>query len=229
MKKEFVKYKDLKNIKNIDINFQKEKLIALPRTGNKTIGKYLTGLNELDLSDKIMVRKSVKDKLNLADSKLKEINSNYQLIVSYGYRALSKQKKYFKQELEKVKDEFINKDELYEYVHEKIAVPEVAGHPTGGAVDIIIYDRKNKQELDFGSKLHDFSSDICYTFNENISMEAKNNRMLLRKIMLSVGFAPYDGEWWHFSYGDKEWAFYYKKEKYLYDVKDEKEVYKNEV
>lgn len=229
MKKEFVKYKDLKNINNIDNNFQKEKLIALPRIGNKIIGKYLTSLNELDLSNKIMVRKSVKDKLDLADSKLKEINSNYQLIVSYGYRALSKQQKYFKEELEKVKDKFINKDELYEYVHEKIAVPEVAGHPTGGAVDIIIYDRKNKRELDFGSKLHDFSSDICYTFNENISMEAKNNRMLLRKIMLSVGFAPYDGEWWHFSYGDKEWAFYYKKEKYLYDVKDEKEVYKNEV
>ena len=229
MKKEFVKYKDLKNINNIDNNFQKEKMVALPHIGNKVIGKYLTSLNELDLSDKIMIRKSVKDKLNLADTKLKEINSNYQLIVSYGYRALSKQKKYFKQELEKVKDEFINKDELYEYVHEKIAVPEVAGHPTGGAVDIIIYDRKNKQELDFGSKLHDFSSDICYTFNKNISMEAKNNRMLLRKIMLSVGFAPYDGEWWHFSYGDKEWAFYYKKEKYLYDVKDEKEVYKNEV
>ena len=229
MKKEFVKYKDLKNINNIDNNFQKEKMVALPHIGNKVIGKYLTSLNELDLSDKIMVRKSVKDKLNLADSKLKEINSNYQLIVSYGYRALSKQKKYFEEELEKIKDEFINKDELYEYVHEKIAVPEVAGHPTGGAVDIIIYDRKNKQELDFGSKLHDFSSDICYTFNENISMEAKNNRMLLRKIMLSVGFAPYDGEWWHFSYGDKEWAFYYKKEKYLYDVKDEKEVYKNEV
>lgn len=229
MKKEFVKYKDLKNINNIDNNFQKEKMVALPHMGNKVIGKYLTSLNELDLSDEIMIRKSVKDKLNLADTKLKEINSNYQLIVSYGYRALSKQKKYFKQELEKVKDEFINKDELYEYIHEKIAVPEVAGHPTGGAVDIIIYDRKNKKELDFGSKLHDFSSDICYTFNENISMKAKNNRMLLRKIMLSVGFAPYDGEWWHFSYGDKEWAFYYKKEKYLYDVKDEKEVYKNEV
>lgn len=31
--------------------------------------------------------------------------------------------------------------------------------------------------------------------------------MLLRDCMLRVGFAPFDGEYWHFSYGDREWAF----------------------
>ena len=41
--------------------------------------------------------------------------------------------------------------------------------------------------------------------------------MLLRKIMMQVGFAPYDAEWWHFSYGDREWAFYCKKPYALYD------------
>ena len=35
--------------------------------------------------------------------------------------------------------------------------------------------------------------------------------------MLEEGFAPYDGEWWHFSFGDKEWAFYYKKDKALFN------------
>lgn len=96
-------------------------------------------------------------------------------------------------------------------MHEKIAVPEVACHPTGGAVDVTIYDIENQKELDFGSKIHDFSSDICYTFYKNISDDEKENRMLLRRLMLNEGFAPYDGEWWHFSYGDREWAFYYKK------------------
>lgn len=111
-------------------------------------------------------------------------------------------------------------------MHEKIAVPEVAGHPTGGAVDVTIYDMENQKELDFGSKIHDFSSDVCYTFYKNISDDEKENRMLLRHLMLNEGFAPYDGEWWHFSYGDREWAFYYKKGEYLYNVIDEKSVYK---
>ena len=51
--------------------------------------------------------------------------------------------------------------------------------------------------------------------------------VILRKIMLEVGFAPYDGEWWHFSYGDREWAYYYKKYKYLYPQVDKDIVYKD--
>jgi hypothetical protein len=43
------------------------------------------------------------------------------------------------------------------------------------------------------------------------------NRKMLRDAMMAEGFAPYDGEWWHFCYGDKEWAFYYKKDKALYN------------
>ncbi len=226
MNEQFVKYKDLKTINKISDKYANEELIGLPNTGNTLIGKYLTNLNELEFSDKVMIRKSLKEKLENVDKELKKINKNYQLIVAYGYRALSKQKKYFNEEIKKAEKLFSNKDELYEYVHEKIAVPEVAGHPTGGAVDVTIYDMENQKELDFGSKIHDFSSDVCYTFYKNISDDEKENRMLLRHLMLNEGFAPYDGEWWHFSYGDREWAFYYKKGEYLYNVIDEKSVYK---
>ena len=226
MNEQFVKYKDLKTINKISDKYADEELIGLPNTGNTLIGKYLTNLNELEFSDKVMIRKSLKEKLENVDKELKKINKNYQLIVAYGYRALSKQKKYFNEEIKKAEKLFSNKDELYEYVHEKIAVPEVACHPTGGAVDVTIYDMENQKELDFGSKIHDFSSNICYTFYKNINDDEKENRMLLRRLMLNEGFAPYDGEWWHFSYGDREWAFYYKKGEYLYNVIDEKSVYK---
>jgi len=30
--------------------------------------------------------------------------------------------------------------------------------------------------------------------------------MHLREAMVRAGFAPFNGEWWHFSYGDPEWA-----------------------
>jgi D-alanyl-D-alanine dipeptidase len=95
----------------------------------------------------------------------------------------------------------------------------VSGHPTGGAVDIILVD-KQKSDLDFGSSLYDLSSPLCHYFALGITKVAKQNRQLLRTIMMSVGFAPFDGEWWHFSYGDKEWAYYYKKPYAIYDQVD---------
>jgi len=42
-----------------------------------------------------------------------------------------------------------------------------------------------------------------------ISKDAWHNRQILRLWMMTAGFVPYDGEWWHFSYGDREWAKYY--------------------
>jgi D-alanyl-D-alanine dipeptidase len=35
--------------------------------------------------------------------------------------------------------------------------------------------------------------------------------------MMQEGFAPFDGEYWHFSYGDKERAYYYCKPYAMYN------------
>ena len=94
-------------------------------------------------------------------------------------------------------------------------MPEVAGHPTGGAVDIRIIDANGKP-LDMGTDIHDFVKN-SYVHTPFISKEAWHNRQLLRLCMLTAGFAPYDGEWWHFSYGDREWARYYGKLDAIYD------------
>ena len=73
------------------------------------------------------------------------------------------------------------------------------------------------QTINFGSKQYDYSTKKCYFFAQSISQNAKENRLLLRNIMIEAGFAPFDGEWWHFSYGDREWAYYYKKMKAIYN------------
>jgi D-alanyl-D-alanine dipeptidase len=112
---------------------------------------------------------------------------------------------------------FKEPESLYEEVHRYIAVPSVAGHPTGGAIDVLLVDLNKKLFLDFGSKIYDFSEKKCYIFNPRITSTGKKNRLLLREIMLRNKFAPFDGEWWHFSYGDKEWAFYYKKNNAIYN------------
>ena len=89
----------------------------------------------------------------------------------------------------------------------RVAEPTVAGHPTGGAVDAIIYDKRK-----------------LWTYSPEINPEHLKNRLLLRKIMQNAGFAPYDAEWWHFSYGDKTWAAHYSKSECLYTQKALEEI-----
>ena len=213
----FVKYEDLLTIEKYDPETDKEEFTLLPLEDKYVIGKYQERRNMLEYGHQIAVRKSVYEKLVKVSKDLKEINKNYKIIVVYGFRDMKKQEKYFNEILEEVKDKFTDEIEMYEYIHEKIAVPIVSGHPTGGAVDAAIYDDEQNKILDFGSEILDYSTTMCYYETDNISEEAKNNRKLLRNMMMSEGFAPYDGEWWHFSYGDKEWAFYYDKEKSLYN------------
>jgi len=132
---------------------------------------------------------------------------------------------HFNEIYNEVKNNFENEIEMLEYINKKIAVSEVAGHPTGGAVDIAIFDEEKNIIIDFGSKILDCDDEKCYYNSDEISDTAKENRKLLREVMTNEGFAPFNGEWWHFSYGDKEWAFYYGKEKALYNQIGAIEVY----
>lgn len=217
MNNNFVKYRDLLTINSYDEETNKEEFVLLPLQDEYVIGEYKNIRNMREYGDRIPVRKTVYEMLIKVAKRLKMINPNYKLIVSYGYRDLKKQREYFNEIVKKVENKFKNKIDMYEYIHEKIAVPEVAGHPTGGAVDVEIYDEIERKALDFGTEILDYSTTKCYYYSNKINKIVINNRKMLRKAMLEEGFAPYDGEWWHFSYGDKEWAYYYKKEKALYN------------
>lgn len=196
-----VKYKDLIAIKNIEND---EPFIVI----NK----------EILTKGKIKVRKEAFNKLVKAQKILSVKNSLFSLQVTYGYRSLIIQKKMFVKVLRNISKKFFeDPSELYEEVHRYVAVPNVAGHPTGGAVDIIIVNKQTDKSIDFGSKQYDFSNKDCYVFAPGISKRGQKNRQLLRDVMLAAGFAPFDGEWWHFSYGDREWAYYYKKKNAIYD------------
>ena len=211
----FVKYKDLLTIEEYDEETNKEKFVLLPLEDDYVIGKHQKRINMIEYGNQIAVRKSVYERLIKAAKNLKNINNDF------------KQEQYFNEIFEEVKDKFEDEMEMYEYIHEKIAVPIVSGHPTGGAVDVAIYDAKKDEIIDFGSEIVDYSTTMCYYQNENLSEKAKSNRKLLRKMMMKEGFAPYDGEWWHFSYGDKEWAFYYNKKKALYNQVEANRVFDN--
>jgi D-alanyl-D-alanine dipeptidase len=165
--------------------------------------------------DRVYVRERVLERLGRAADLLAKAGSDpkLELEVVYGYRSLEVQRQLFAAAESKLAGRFSGA-ELKIAAHRLIAVPEVAGHPTGGAVDVQIL--QGGRALDFGTDIWSFEPD-SFTYSPYISPEAAANRELLRHVMTSVGFAPFDGEWWHFSYGDKEWAKYYSYSTALYD------------
>ena len=177
---------------------------------NPDMQKY-TGQN-------IWVRKSVASKLEEASGKLSKLFPNFQFKVVFGFRHPEVQKFYFERRKKMLRqnDASLSEEELEELADTMSANPKVAGHPTGGAVDITITTQDT--DLDMGTRISDFTdTEKIKTFSNSISEIQKENRKLLHDIMTSVGFAPYYGEWWHFSYGDKEWAFFYNQSCAIYD------------
>ena len=73
-----------------------------------------------------------------------------------------------------------------------------SGHSRGSTVDITLVNFKTNKELDMGST-YDFFGIQSHPFFKGISKKQRENRMLLRKVMLKNGFKPYENEWWHFT------------------------------
>lgn len=222
----FVQCIDLLSVKEYNEETDKEGFHVIPSAGDGVIGRYYS-LKDMEIdTPNIIVRKSVYSKLCAADRALKRKRGyeNCQIIVTYGYRRPEIQKEFYDATYEKKRNEnpLLSEEKLREAVHREIAFPEVAGHPTGGAVDVILFDYKNGKFLDFGTEICQFDSKNIYYGANDISDKARRNRRTLRTIMCQQGFAPYDGEWWHFCYGDREWAYYTYRRKYRQGVKIEK-------
>ncbi len=87
-------------------------------------------------------------------------------------------------------------------------------HSTGGAIDLTLY-HVNGNEIDMGGNIDEISEISSPTYYENeVVLNTfprarlfNERRMLLAKVMTSVGFVQHPNEWWHFSYGDQLWAW----------------------
>ncbi|WP_035672856.1 M15 family metallopeptidase [Flavobacterium sp. 83] len=85
-----------------------------------------------------------------------------------------------------------------------VSNPEYVANPTkgsihnrGGAVDITLVDRDEK-ELDMGTSFDYFGIEASHKYL-NVSEKIKQNRILLKKIMTQKGFNSFDSEWWHYN------------------------------
>lgn len=82
----------------------------------------------------VYVRRPVVDMLYWAGQELKNLDRSLTLKVVYGFRALELQTRLFEEAKAALAQQYPNQDELIEATHRQVAVPSVAGYPTGGAV-----------------------------------------------------------------------------------------------
>lgn len=211
LEKRMLKYSDYQNIPVrpsaeplVEVNEMNERFVISVRAD----AVAATGL-------KIFVRQGVKERLEIAADILQAKLPGARLDIGYGYRSDAVQRQRFWAQYNQLPD-MLSDEEKLKITHRKVAVPWLAGHPTGGAVDIAI--AQNGVRRDFGTDMWNFSRE-SYSFAplQDIGVDCYGNRALLRTVMKNAGFAPYDGEWWHFSYGDKEWAAYYNEPNALYE------------
>ena len=85
-----------------------------------------------------------------------------------------------------------------------------SGHSRGSTLDLTLFDMRTEKEVDMGGTFDWFGKEshpdcggdpVTGTYRPNDTLTAQQfaNRMLLRTVMLSHGFKPYDCEWWHFT------------------------------
>ena len=189
----------------------------------KEAGEQLLRLNEKEFvlppgdKEKIVVREKVAKLLHGASKKLPV---GYKFNIYDAWRSKKAQKGMIVRFKKKIKNENPTWDkkkidiEILKYAAPVVSDPnKPPPHNTGGALDLTIVD-KSGNSLPMGGEAGELSEKSTFDFYKGsetlLDREFHANRLLLRKALNSVDFAPNDNEWWHFDYGNQRWAHYYK-------------------
>ncbi len=163
------------------------------------------------------IRKRVYEKLCAAEKLLPE---GVHFCLYEGWRSLRLQQELFQAMYENNKRNYpeMTADELF-WESTKLISPvklldgtqNIPPHSTGGAIDVYLIDNEG-QLLDMGLPLDQWPQDsgarLSQTASTYVSKEAKENRQIMSKALLEVGFINYPYEYWHWSYGDRYWAYH---------------------
>ncbi len=166
--------------------------------------------------DYFYLRKTVYDKLKLAQSKLPK---GYYFCLYEGYRSLELQKIIFDKQYINVKqrhhdwpenDIFLETTKLVSPVINPDKTYNIPPHSTGAAVDVYLIDDEGKA-VDMGIHPKDWMMDkdgqLSLTDSTIISESAIKFRKIMSDALSAVGFVNYPTEYWHWSYGDRYWAY----------------------
>jgi len=164
---------------------------------------------------KYLVREAVYEKIGRI-SKLLDKQDKV-LIIRSVWRSFAHQKLLRERKVKIIKKDYPHKSEkeIIKIVSYFIAPEEESMHPTGGAVDALIYDLKKDCVMDFGNNdgLKLELNKTCYPFHPDITPQVRKNRELLISLFDKEDFVVDPKEYWHFDYGNVIWAIE-KGEKY---------------
>lgn len=183
-------------LSDVDASIQKELRYL---TNNNFIGKPIDGY----INDCVIVSKPTAKALKKIQSKLKKEGLSLKIFDAYRpQKAVDHFVRWAK-----VLNDTLMKKQYYPKVPKTQLfnlgfIASKSGHTRGSTVDLTIIDIKTGKELDMGSP-YDFFGVRSHPFYGKISVDQKENRMLLRRMMLKNGFKPYDNEWWHFTLKDE--------------------------
>jgi D-alanyl-D-alanine dipeptidase len=132
------------------------------------------------------------------------------LLIKESLRPAELQKRYFERRLNRIAHENpgLSQEQAIALTSQFVAPPWVAGHPSGGAIDLTLCDRRG-EEVDMGCGYDEdeaTSKGACFSYFEGLSAAAREHRKLMFNALEAAGFVNYPFEWWHWSYGDRYWA-----------------------
>ncbi|RQR63127.1 D-alanyl-D-alanine dipeptidase [Burkholderia sp. Bp9002] len=153
-----------------------------------------------------------------------QLPDGYALLVKESLRPSTLQDKWFREYLQGVltRHPGIAEDDANAMASQYVAPPSVAGHPTGGAIDVTLCDGDGR-ELDLGCPYDadDASSNgACRSACDTLEPQAAAHRRILFSVLEEAGFVNYPFEWWHWSYGDRYWAAVMRRERAIYGAVD---------
>lgn len=209
----------LRELLEVGVSDNKEKLV--PISDWRIRCEYLPWMNDMEaiVWKKILVRETVSKMLSKVQDIIEKKSSKICLHVTYWYRALKIQKERFEWRCESLQKQWLSWDKLFEVAHQTVAHPDVAWHPTWGAVDVLLRDKDSQKHLDFWSEIYNYNNnmhEILAFEKTDWNTTQKENRKFLRTVMSAGWFTPYDLEYWHFSYWDKE-RWYHDWSKAIYE------------
>ncbi len=169
-------------------------------TNNNFIGTPIDGYNK----NVVIVTKETADALEEAQKRFKK-EYNVGLKIYDAYRPQQAVNHFVR--WAKVEEDTLMKAQYYPNVSKSELfkrgfIASKSGHSRGSTVDVTLVDLDTGKELDMGSS-YDFFGTESHPFYRKVTKKQKENRMLLRRIMLIKGFKPYDNEWWHFTLKDE--------------------------
>lgn len=169
-------------------------------TNNNFIGTPIDGYNK----NVVIVTKETADALEEAQKRFKK-EYNVGLKIYDAYRPQQAVNHFVR--WAKVEEDTLMKAQYYPNVakselFKRGFIASKSGHSRGSTVDVTLIDLDTGKELDMGSS-YDFFGTESHPFYRKVTKKQKENRMLLRRIMLIKGFKPYDNEWWHFTLKDE--------------------------